>query len=105
MALETQIEEALNAGAGSFISPRNLLPHGQVVHLDKLTYVETRLAELRSRFKNNDPILQKLERERSALVTYINEQTILLLKGNSLWPRPAFRRSIVLGKWSAVTVN
>ena len=38
-------------------------------------------SELRSRFKDNDPLVQKLQRERAALVNYINEQTILLLKG------------------------
>ena len=82
MALETQIEEALNAGAGSLYFASKLASlTDKSSTFDKLTYVETRLAELRSRFKNNDPILQKLERERSALVTYINEQTILLLKG------------------------
>ena len=43
--------------------------------------LETRLAEMRSRFKDNDPMLKKLQRERTALVSYINEQTILLLKG------------------------
>ena len=48
---------------------------------DKLTSVETRLAELRSRLKDTDPLVQKLQRERNTLVGYINNQTISLLKG------------------------
>ena len=43
--------------------------------------METRLAEYRSRFKDNDPLIQKLERQRISLVSYLNRQTIALLKG------------------------
>ena len=47
----------------------------------ELTDVETRLAELRSRFKDNDPLVQKSQRLRNTLVSYINQQTISMLKG------------------------
>ena len=43
--------------------------------------METRLAELRSRFKDNDPLVQKSQRLRNTLVSYINQQTISMLKG------------------------
>ena len=43
--------------------------------------METRLAELRSRFKDSDPLVQRLQRERKTLVRYINQQTIALLEG------------------------
>ena len=43
--------------------------------------METRLAEYRSRFKENDPLVQKLMRTRATLVRYINQQTIALLEG------------------------
>ena len=48
---------------------------------DQLTSVETRLAELRSRFKDNDPLVKQLQRHRHTLVRYINQQTIALLNG------------------------
>ena len=47
----------------------------------ELTDVETRLAELRSRFKDNDPLVHKSQRLRNTLVSYINQQTISMLKG------------------------
>ena len=43
--------------------------------------METRLAEYRSRFKESDPLVQKLVRERKTLVRFINQQTIALLNG------------------------
>ena len=43
--------------------------------------METRLAEHLSRFKDSDPLVQRLQRARNTLVSYINQQTIALLKG------------------------
>ncbi len=82
MALEVQIRAAEKAGTGSIYFASQL---GSMTDksstFDQLTSVETRLAELRSRFTDNDPLVQKLERERNTLVSYINQQTIALLKG------------------------
>ena len=82
LALEVQIREAIKA------SPDGLYMASQISsRLDdsdtfsKLTNVEARLAELRSRFTENDPLVQRLKRERTALVRYVNQQTIALLKG------------------------
>ena len=61
---------------------------------DKLTSVETRLAELRSRLKDNDPTVRRLEREHH-LVRYINLQTIALLKGELDLPRLTSKASTV----------
>ena len=81
-ALEVQIEEATKANAGSLYFASQLASlTDKSSTFEQLTRVETRLAELRSRFKNNDPLVQKLQRERSTLVRYINRQTIALLKG------------------------
>jgi uncharacterized protein involved in exopolysaccharide biosynthesis len=81
-ALQIQIEEASKAGAGSLYFASQLASlTDKSSTFDQLTSVETRLAELRSRFKENDPLVQKLERERNTLVLYINQQTIALLKG------------------------
>ncbi len=81
-ALQIQIKEASRAGAGSLYFASQLASlTDKSSTFDQLTSVETRLAELRSRFKDNDPLVQKLERERNTLVRYINQQTISLLKG------------------------
>ncbi len=81
-SLEVQIQQATKANAGSlyFASQFASLTNKSST-FDKLTSVETRLAELHSRFKENDPLVQKLHRERNTLVLYINQQTIALLKG------------------------
>ncbi|EAQ70119.1 Wzz/FepE/Etk N-terminal domain-containing protein [Synechococcus sp. RS9917] len=81
-ALEVQIQEATKAGAGSLYFASQLASlTDKSSTFDQLTSVETRLAELRSRFKDSDPLVQKLQRERNTLVRYINQQTIALLKG------------------------
>ena len=82
IALQVQIEEAKKAMGGSiyFASQLSSLTNKSST-FDQLTSVETRLAEVRSRFKDNDPIVQRLERERDTLVSYINQQTIALLEG------------------------
>tara|TARA_B100000674_G_scaffold499266_1_gene543378 strand:- start:1308 stop:3065 length:1758 start_codon:yes stop_codon:yes gene_type:complete len=81
-ALKVQIQEATKAGAGSLYFASQLASlTDKSSTFDQLTSVETRLAELRSRFKDNDPLVQKLQRERDTLVSYINQQTIALLKG------------------------
>lgn len=81
-ALQIQIDEARKAGAGSLYFASQLASlTDKSSTFDQLTSVETRLAELRSRFKEKDPLVQKLERERNTLVHYINQQTIALLKG------------------------
>ena len=81
-ALEVQIKEATKAAAGSLYFASQLASlTDKSSTFDQLTSVETRLAELRSRFKDSDPFVQKLQRERKTLVRYINQQTIALLEG------------------------
>ena len=81
-ALQIQIREAIKATAGSLYSASQFAPlTNKSSTFDKLTSVETRLAEHRSRFKETDPQVQRLERMRKTLVQYINQQTIALLKG------------------------
>ena len=81
-ALEVQIQEATNAGAGSLYFASQLASlTDKSSTFDQLTKVETRLAEYRSRLKDNDPLVQRLQRTRDTLVLYINEQTIALLNG------------------------
>ena len=81
-ALQVQIQEATKAGTGSIYFASQLASlTDKSSTFDQLTSVEAKLAELRSRFKDNDPLVQKLERERNILVRYINLQTIALLKG------------------------
>ena len=81
-ALEVQIREATRAGEGSLYFASQLASlTNKSSTFDQLTSVETRLAEFRSRFKDSDPLVQRLERERNTLVRYINRQTIALLKG------------------------
>ena len=81
-ALKVQIQETIQAGAGSLYFASQLASlTDKSSTFDKLTTVETRLAELRSRFKDNDPLVKRLQRQRNTLVSYINQQTIALLKG------------------------
>ena len=81
-ALEVQIKAAKQAGKGSiYFASRLGSMTDKSSTFDQLTLVETQLAEYRSRFKEGDPLIQKLERRRDTLVSYINQQTIALLKG------------------------
>ena len=81
-ALEVQIKQATEAAAGSLYFASQLASlTGKSSTFDQLTSVETRLAEVRSRFKDSDPHVQRLQRARKTLVGYINQQTIALLKG------------------------
>ena len=80
--LEMQLNQASIASTGSlYIASQLSSLTDKSSTFDKLTSVETRLAELRSRLKDTDPLVQKLQRERNTLVGYINNQTISLLKG------------------------
>ena len=81
--LELQIEEATRtAGDGSlYFASKVASLTNKSSTFDKLTSVETKLAEYRSRFKENDPLVQRLLRIRTTLLRYINQQTIALLKG------------------------
>ena len=81
-ALQVQIRAAQTAGSGSiyFASQLGAMTDKSST-FDQLTAVETKLAELRSRLKDNDPLVKKLQRRRASLVLYINQQTISLLKG------------------------
>ena len=81
-ALEVQIQKAMTADAGSiYFASRLSSLTDKSSTFDQLTSVETRLAELRTRFKESDPLVKKLERERNTLLKYIKQQTIALLKG------------------------
>ena len=80
--LEVQIQQATKTDADSpyFASQLTSLTNKSST-FEQLTLVETRLAEYRSRFKESDPLVQKLVRERKTLVRFINQQTIALLNG------------------------
>ena len=80
--LEVQIQEATKAKAGThhFASQVSALTSRSST-FERITSIETRLAELRSRLKDTDPLVQRLERERNTLVLYANQQTIALLRG------------------------
>jgi len=81
-ALEIQIQQASKAGGGSLYFASQLASlTDKSSTFDQLTTVETKLAEYRSRFNENDPLVQKLNRERKSLIRYINQQTIALLNG------------------------
>jgi len=81
-ALEIQIQEARKAGAGSLYFASQLASlTDKSSTFDQLTTIETEIAEKRSRFRDSDPLVQKLLRERASLVAYINQQTIALLNG------------------------
>lgn len=81
-ALEIQIEEAKKIGAGSvyFASQQAALTDKSSA-FDKLTKVETKLADYRSRFKDSDPLVKRKERERDTLMRFINRQSVALLEG------------------------
>lgn len=82
LSLNVQIAEANKAGSSSIYYASQLSSlTDKSSTFDKLTKIETDLAELKSRFKDNDPAIKRLQRERSALIGYINEQTISLLNG------------------------
>lgn len=80
--LNLQIREAKRAGyTAIYFASQVANLTDQSSTFDKLTKIETELAEKRSRFKPNDPIIKRLERVRRTLIEYINKQTIALLKG------------------------
>ena len=81
-ALEVQILEARKAKSGSIYFASQLAAlTDKSSTFDQLTSVESQLAELRSRLTDADPLVQKLQRQRNTLVSYINQQTISLLNG------------------------
>ena len=64
--LEMQLNQASIASTGSlYIASQLSSLTDKSSTFDKLTSVETRLAELRSRLKDTDPLVQKLQRERN----------------------------------------
>ena len=81
-ALEVQIKEVRKVISGSlyFASQLSSLTDKSST-FDELTRLESRLADLRSRLRENDPTVQKLVRKRTALISFINQQTLALLKG------------------------
>ena len=80
-ALEVQIQKAMTARRFHYFASQLSSLTDKSSTFDQLTSVETRLAELRTRFKESDPLVKKLERERNTLLKYIKQQTIGLLKG------------------------
>jgi Na+-transporting NADH:ubiquinone oxidoreductase subunit NqrA len=80
--LELQLRQAKAAGSQLlFIASETAARTDKGSTFDALTAIESQLAEKRSRLKQGDPLVQRLERERDALVGYINRQTIALLEG------------------------
>lgn len=80
--LKVQIKSAKEAGKSSIFFASQLgAVNNKNSTFDQLTKVESRLAELESRFKSDDPLVLRLKREREVLIGYINFQTIGLLEG------------------------
>lgn len=80
--LQLQLRQAKAAGNQLlFIASETAARTDKGSTFDSLTAIESQLAEKRSRLKQGDPLVQRLERERDALVGYINRQTIALLEG------------------------
>jgi succinoglycan biosynthesis transport protein ExoP len=81
-ALQLQRNQARAAGNQLlYIASETAARNDKSSTFDALTGIESQLAEKRSRLRPGDPIVQRLERERAALVGYINRQTIALLEG------------------------
>ena len=81
-SIEVQIDAFKKADKGSiyFASQLNSL-NDKVSSFDRLSLIELKLAELKSRFTNSDDLIVKYEREKEALIDFINKQTISLLMG------------------------
>ena len=90
-ALQVQLDQARKAGSQVlYIASETAARTDKGSTFDLLTNVETELAEKRSRLRPNDPIVQRLERERQSLTRYINLQTIALLEGEIVLTRANF---------------
>jgi len=90
-ALELQLRQAKAAGNQLlFIASETAARTDKGSTFDALTAIEGQLAEKRSRLRPGDPLVQRLERERAALVGYINRQTIALLEGELAVSRAQF---------------
>ena len=80
--LQLQLQQARSAGNQLlYIASESGSRNDKNSTFDALTAIESQLAEKRSRLKQGDPLVQRLERERAALIGYINRQTVALLEG------------------------
>jgi len=81
-SLELQIVQAQKASNQLlYIASESGARTDKASAFDRLTEIDQRIAEMRTRFKPIDPSIRRLEKERSSLIGFINSQTIDLLKG------------------------
>jgi len=80
--LELQIKQAQKASNQLlYIASESGAKTDKASAFDRLTAIDQRISEMRTRFKSNDPTIRRLQAERSSLISFINAQTIDLLKG------------------------
>lgn len=79
IALRQQLANARAAG-GAVLFQAPQLEANRDLYTQYQT-VESQLAEKRSRLRDNDPIIRNLQRQRSALASTLNRETIALLEG------------------------
>jgi succinoglycan biosynthesis transport protein ExoP len=79
IALRQQLANARAAG-GAVLFQAPQLEANKDLYTQYQT-VESQLAEKRSRLRDNDPIIRNLQRQRSALASTLNRETIALLEG------------------------
>lgn len=79
IALRQQLANARAAGAAVLFQAPQLDANRDLY--SQYQTVESLLAEKRSRLRDNDPIIRNLERQRRALASTLNRETIALLEG------------------------
>ncbi len=79
IALRQQLANARAAGGAVLFQSAQLEANKDLY--SQYQQIESQLAEKHSRLRDNDPIIRNLERQRRALATTLNRQTIDLLEG------------------------
>jgi len=79
--LELQLSQVKRAGANAVYVAAGTPARAEIgPALNNLSTIEAQLAEKRSLLREADPVVKQLERERRALIAYINNQTQALLR-------------------------
>ena len=79
IALRQQLANARAAGGAVLFQAPQIAANEDLYK--QYQQVESQLAEKRSRLRDNDPIIRNLERQRRALASTLNRETIALLEG------------------------
>ena len=69
------------AGNSSVYYASELFDSDKSAVYEKLGLIEQKIAELSSRLFPDDPLILNYERQKQALIAYINEQIVLRLEG------------------------